>query len=125
MKKLLITLLLFQGITAVISGIELMRTNGLGMPVSFLSNSPFTSFLIPGLILTIIIGGTSLLAAFFLLKNHKFALHASAAGGFGILIWIFTEQYMIHESSFLQVIYFSIGILILTLTMLILKKGKL
>lgn len=124
MKKLLITLLLFLGITAAAGGVQLIRTNGMGMPISSLQNTPFSSFVIPGLILLFIVGGTSLLAAFLHIKNHKYAIEASVTAGFGIQIWIFTELMMIPHASFLQAIYFSLGIIILILSMLQLKKSN-
>ncbi len=116
MRKLLIALLLFLGITAAIGGIQLIRTNGMGMPIDWLSKSPFPNFIIPGFILLFIVGGSSLLAAFLQLKKHKYAIEASVTAGFGILIWIFTELMMIPHASFLQVIYFALGILILILS---------
>lgn len=69
MRALLIVILLFQGLTAFFSGIELIRTNGLGMPEKWLASTPFDSFLIPGIILITVIGGTSLAAAYMLFKK--------------------------------------------------------
>lgn len=123
MRKLLIALLLFLGITAAIGGMQLIRTNGMGMPIDWLSKSPFPNFIIPGFILLLIVGGSSLLAAFLHIKNHKYAIEASVTAGFGILIWIFTELMMIPHASFLQVIYFALGILILILSMFLLRKS--
>lgn len=124
MKKLLIAILLVQGISAVIGGIELIRTNGMGMPLEWLSNSPFDSFLIPGLILTFVVGGTSLAASYFLIKRHKYQHEASAIAGFGILIWIYVQITIVRQASFLQTVYFISGIIILTLTFLLLKGGE-
>lgn len=123
-KIALIALLFIQGLTAVVSGAGLIKTNGLGIPIEWLENSPFDSFLIPGLILSIIVGGTSLIAAFLLFKNHKYSLESAAVAGFVIQIWIFTQIYMLHHSSFLQVIYFSSGTVILIFSILLLKKPK-
>lgn len=123
MKKLLIALLLFLGITASIGGIQLIRTNGMGMPLSSLQNTPFSSFIMPGLILLFIVGGTSLLAAFLHIKNHKYAIESSVTAGFGIQIWVVTELFMLTHKSFLQAIYFTLGIIILILSMFLLKKS--
>lgn len=123
MKKALIALLLFLGLTACIGGVSLITTNGMGMPIAWLSNTPFPNFIIPGLILLFIVGGTSLLAAFLQIKNHKYAIEASVTAGFGILIWIFVELMILPHASFLQAIYFGIGILILILSMFLLKKA--
>lgn len=86
MKKLLVLVLSLQGMTSFFGGIELIRTNGMGMPIEWLANSPFDSFLIPGLILMTVIGGTSFAASYLLLKKHRLQHEASAIAGFGILI---------------------------------------
>ena len=122
MRKLLILILFFLGATAVVGGIQLIRTNGMGMPQEWLATTPFSSFLIPGLILSIIVGGTSLLAILLLIRHHKYGLETSAIAGFGVQIWIFTQIYMLHHASFLQIVYFTTGILILILTILLLRK---
>lgn len=121
MKKILIFILSLQGLSAVAGGEELIRTNGSGMKVEWLANSPFDSFLIPGLLLILVIGGTSLGASFLLIKKHKRELEASTVAGFGILIWIFAQIYMIQMASFLQAVYFASGIIILSLTFEILR----
>jgi len=121
MKKILIGILLLQGISAIFGGVELVRTNGMGMPISWLANSPFNSFLIPGLILMIIVGGTSLSACYLLINNNKYQYESSAIAGFGIQIWIFVQIYLIQQGSLLQAIYFSSGIIILILTIRLLK----
>ncbi len=117
----LIILEIFVGITSASSGVQLVLTNGLGMPIPYLKNSPFTSFLIPGLILIFVVGGLHLLAGFLTLKNKVFKLEISAIAAFGLLIWIFTEMYIIGKSSVLQTLYFSVGILELVLILLIQK----
>jgi hypothetical protein len=114
------------GITAVRGGYSLIATNGLGMPIEFLQSSPFESFLIPGLILLFIVGGSNLIAALLIWRRSKYALEASAVAGFGLLIWIVVEQYIIAHPHVLQLIYFALGTLILIFTMLLLRleKGK-
>ena len=92
---LLAILLLFTGVISVISGIVMIATNGMGMPLAFLEGTAFTSYLIPGLILLIIIAGVTLLAGILLVKKKKGALEAAAASGFGLLIWLFTEALVI------------------------------
>jgi len=120
-KRLLIALEFFVGLTAAWGGIKLLQTGGLGMPVSWLSDSPFSDYTLPALILAVIVGGTNLLSAFLEFRKHTYAAYSSAVAGYGLLIWIFTEMYLLKHASWLQVAYFSIAILILVLTMLLLK----
>lgn len=110
------------GITAVIGGIGLITTNGLGMPLSYLSNSVFPSFVIPGILLAGVVGGSNLLALLLLLRKHKYMLEGAAVGGFGIIIWIFGELYIIGHAHVLQAIYFALGVAMLIMIMLLQKS---
>lgn len=123
MKRILIAILGFLGITSVAGGSHLIITNGSGMPAAWLENSPFSSFFLPGIILVLIIGGLSIASSLFLIKNRPFQFELSAISGFGVLIWIFVQQYIIRQSSFLQIAYFGIGIIILILTFFLLKSS--
>lgn len=122
-RYVLIILELYVGFNSVKGGVGLMQ-NGLGIPLALLKNTPFTSFFLPGLILTFIVGGTQLLAAFMLFKKYTYAYEASFVAGFGIVIWTFTEIFMLRQSHFLQALYFGFGILILVLTLLLLRIKK-
>ena len=111
----------FMAIIAIAGGIGLIATNGLGMPTSNLSTSPFGSYIIPGIILLTIFGGTQALALAALWKRHNKANLATAIAGFGALIWIFVEMYMTHIRHWLQILVFALGIVELSLVMLVLK----
>lgn len=121
LRIVLVILLLTVGLSAVQGAYGLIFKNGLGMPLDFLHNTPFRSYFWPGMILGFIVGGTSLAAVFLTLKNYKYRFEACAVAGFGLLIWLFTELFLLPEHSFLTVIYFVLAIAILALTMLLLK----
>ena len=122
-SKILAILLIFTGVISVISGIMMIVTNGMGLPLTWLEGTVFTSYLIPGLILLIIIAGVTFLAGILLLMRKKGALEASAASGFGLLIWLFTEMYVLTKmgSHFLHAIIFTEALVILIATMILLK----
>lgn len=105
----LIVLTAFNAITAAGGGIAMVATDGLGMPDSFLASGPFRTFLWPGLILLIVVGGTQALAAVLLVARREAALLATAVAGFGLQIWIFGETIMIGGGSWLQLVYFGTG----------------
>ena len=65
MKKLLIFLHAFVGIGALFGGggAVLNPNNPMGISVDVLKNSPFSNFLIPGIILLVVIGFGNLFAA--------------------------------------------------------------
>lgn len=120
-NKLLIRFIaLFEfliGLSAIAGGYGLITTNGLGMPVTLLKNSPFSSYFWPGVILLCIIGGSYTLASLTLLKHTRYMQEMQAVAGFGMLIWIFTELYTIRQPHMLQAIYFGFAILTLIFTL--------
>lgn len=118
MRVFTIILLFFNVISAFYGGIMLTIDPSGGlmqMPASWLSNSPFDSYLIPGLILLIILGIGSLVSAIFAIKRSKSYFKWVVAMGLGLIIWIVTETFMIQVYSGLQLIYGGLGIILLVL----------
>lgn len=71
-RNLLISLLVFLGAGALFGGgILMIAPDGslIGMPVSILRHSPFTDFLIPGVILFVVLGIVPVLLAIALVKQ--------------------------------------------------------
>jgi hypothetical protein len=111
----LIGVSLFHACSAVGGGIGMVVADGLSMPKRLLADSPFSTFLIPGLILLAVVGGTQSAASMLLLHKSPSALLWSAVAGFGMLIWIIAEIAMIHALTWAQLIYVVSGILQLIL----------
>ncbi|MFC5929292.1 hypothetical protein D6T64_20345 [Cryobacterium melibiosiphilum] len=109
LRGLLLGLLYFGAVSAFGGGVLGVFVNGGGVPLDYLEGSPFTSFVGPGLILGIVVGGTQLLAAVTVQRRMPAGLLCSVAAGFGMLIWIFVELAVIREYSVLQTIYFALG----------------
>ena len=109
LRGILIGLLLFGAVSAFAGGILGAILNGGGIPLAYLEGSPFSSYLVPGLVLGLIVGGTQLLGAIGLLRRAEWALIASVVAGFGMVIWIFVEIAVIREYSALQTVYFALG----------------
>lgn len=120
LKLLLLTILLFVGITSVLGGYGLI-SGSTKLPVQLLEKTPFFSYFWPGMILAFVVGGTHLVAALLTIRNHRQWHEASATAGFAILIWIFVELYMMQHSFFLQLVYFTLGITTLVLTAILCK----
>ena len=110
----LFVLTLVVGLLAVPCGIVLI-INGLGMPRSILAATPFDSFLIPGLVLTVVVGGTLLGAAWLIRVRHPRAWLASLAAGVILLGWIVIESVMIADGRGLQVFILVTALLIIGL----------
>ena len=95
----------------------MLFTDGLGMPASLLDRSPFSSFIVPALILFVAIGGTHALAAVLLLRRRASSLLWAAVAGFAMIIWILVETVIIQGFSWLQGIYFTTGVAELVLVL--------
>ena len=118
--RTLLVFALFGALSAFTGAFIAIFLNGGGVPVAYLKNTPFTSYLVPGLILGVVVGGTQLAAAVALLTKQDTALLLSAFAGFGMLLWIFVELVMIQQYSWLQSAYFSLGGLELILVLVLL-----
>jgi hypothetical protein len=106
---------LFHCLSAVGGGIGMVVADGLSMPKSLLADSPVSTFLLPGLILALVVGGTQTLAFVRLLQRRQSALLWSAVAGFGMVIWIIAEIGFIHSLMWAQLIYVISGLLQLLL----------
>lgn len=113
-------LFLFGAVSSLAGAVLAIGANGGGVPVAYLTNSPFSSYVVPGLILGVVVGGTQLAAAIALLARRRTALLFSAVAGFGMLIWIFVELAIIRQYSWLQAAYFILGGLELILVLALL-----
>jgi hypothetical protein len=113
--KVSIASLLFLGIGALAGGIALvMQPDGsiMHFEASILAGSPFTDFLVPGLILGGLFGVGSLVTAAMGLRRHPLAPFLAFAIGCGQMIWIVIELAIIKEFSFLHPLMFVTGLVI-------------
>jgi len=119
-KVFLIVMLGFLALTTIAGGIALI-TDSMGMPVELLEGSPFSSYTIPGLSLAVIVGGSASFAAVLLFRKNKFSYLFSAAAGIVIMFFEFVEVQAVGTidglGQFLQIFYFSLGMLIVVLSM--------
>ncbi len=90
-------------------------------PPDILSTTPFTTFVIPGLILGFIVGGTQFLGAIMLWLNARLQYEAAALAGFTLLIWMCTEIFMIPSHHWIQIVYLVFAMITLAATMFFLK----
>jgi hypothetical protein len=116
--RVLTVLLWFGAASAVGGGVLGVFANGAGVPLAYLKSTPFDSYLLPGLLLGIVVGGTQLVAAILLQRRHPYGLLAAAIAGFGMVVWIFVELAVISEYSPLQTLYLAVGVVQLILVLL-------
>ena len=115
MYRVLVVLAIFSAVSAIGGGIGMVAADGLAMPKAMLTDTPFATFVIPGLILALLVGGTQMVATILLLARRESAMVWSAVAGFGMLIWIITEISFIHTLMWAQTIYLVSGLLQLVL----------
>jgi hypothetical protein len=104
-------------IGALCGGLVLMiapRGEIMPLPLSALADSPFDTYLVPGLILFAVLGLGPLVAARLAWLRHPLAPTAAVVVGAGLLIWIAIEVAIIGYSNEppLQVIYAVLGVAI-------------
>ncbi|WP_445492853.1 hypothetical protein [Niallia sp. 03133] len=133
--KLLELLHLILGIGGIYGGISLIiKPNGdlLHLPLSLLSQSPFSNFIIPGIILLTLFGISPIIiscALFFkwngtsisilsIFSDKHWSWNFSLYIGFALIIWINIQVYLMKSFSNIQLIYFFLGIVILLITLL-------
>ena len=108
-------LLVLLSLLAIAGGVALVaKPDGsvMGLPVSMLAGSPFSDFLIPGLILGGLFGVGSAVVAVIGLRSWRIAPFAAFAIGCGQMIWIVVELAIIKGVSILHPICFGIGLAI-------------
>lgn len=103
-----------MGLIAVPCGV-LLIVNGLGMSEDVLDRSPFNTFLVPGLLLAVVVGGSLLVAAWLAWSRHPRAGLAGMAAGTILLGWIVVEAIMISGGRALQALVLVWALVILAL----------
>jgi hypothetical protein len=131
---LLIALQFLLGFGAFVSGTLLVAIPDgslMQMPLSMLEYSPFSTFLIPGIILFTLLGIYPLAVAYSLwqkpnwrwpevinpFKSMHWSWASSLAAGVILLTWIIVEMLMLRSIAFLHILYFVWGLALILLTL--------
>jgi len=93
-----------------------------GTTTGLLANSPFSNFLIPGLFLLIVHGVGNLFCALLSFQRLNIASIAGMLLGTTLLLWIIFQVIWIGLISFLQPLFFVIGIIEVILGFIIYSK---
>jgi hypothetical protein len=113
--KTTIALLVLLGIGALAGGAALVAQPDGGVmqfDTELLAGSPFSDFLIPGLVLGGLFGIGSLVVAAMGVARFRLAPFLAFAIGCGQMVWIVVELAIIRELSFLHPTFFLVGMAI-------------
>jgi len=107
---------LFVALTAVLGGITVAA--GVDkFPPAWLTGTVFSSYLIPGLILGVVVGGSATVATFAMLRNRDAGTLLSALAGGILLGWLVGERLILPPVAFspqfwwLEAIYVAAGLM--------------
>ena len=121
MRRALVVLCLFSGLTCIWGGLELViKPDGslVGLPVSLLRYSPFENFLLPGLLLGVVVGGACLVAGVLQLAPRKSVANgASMVAGVVLATWITVEMALLRTFHWLHGVYLALAIAITVLAL--------
>jgi hypothetical protein len=110
-----LVLLFFLGISALPPAIAMLADpsgNMMGLPQGMLDQTPFTSFLIPAILLGLFIGILSLLFALLVIKKHALQAWMIMFQGGVLLVWMTAEVVMNLYYPLLTLPYYMIAILL-------------
>jgi hypothetical protein len=110
--KVTLALLTLLGLGALAGGIALVvEPDGsiMHFDPALLAGSPFSDYLVPGLILGGLFGIGSFVVAVLGLRHQRLAPFLAFAIGCGQMIWITVELVVIREPSFLHPTFFGVG----------------
>lgn len=132
---LLIFLIFFQGVSGLFGGLGLITDPSgeqLQMPLTFLEGTPFSNYIIPGIILFLILGCFPVLVGFGLFRqpdwewaeqlnvyrDQHWAWTFSLYTAIALIIWIDVQIMMIGYGHFIQSFYAFLGAGILIVALL-------
>ena len=92
----------------------LIEAGGRGQfPLEWLQNTPFSDYTIPALILAIVVGGSSLIAAVLVFTGHEVGVLASIVAGLIMAGYTVVEVVMLRQGvSWIEGLYFGLGLVI-------------
>jgi hypothetical protein len=112
-------------VTAIVSGMLLIISPDgriIPLPLDLLTDTPFRNYLLPGIILAGIVGGTNLLAVYYNLKKHPRRYGWAITGGAVLVGWILAQITLVRTLNWLQFAYISTGVLVILIAWQL--KGK-
>ncbi|HNT54197.1 MAG TPA: hypothetical protein PKG95_05755 [Anaerolineaceae bacterium] len=119
----------FIALTAIGGGAALiLGAEGERFPLEWLQGSIFKNYTIPGLLLAVVVGGSSLLAGITMIRKQKAGPWAAMAAGLSMMGFISGEFLILKQvppgPTPIELFYFGLGLVILILGGLLWLKKK-
>jgi len=96
----------------------------LHMPTDILQGSPFKDFLIPGIFMLGVNGLGSLAGAVLCFIHSRYSAISGLILGIGLVVWITVQLLTTGLISWMQPVYFSIGLVEIILGLLIMRRMR-
>lgn len=121
--RALILALALQGLSGLAGGFGLIADPSgaaLGIPLEWLRGSPFTDYLVPGIVLLTVLGIGPLIAAWGLRTKRPWSVPGALLIGVTLLVWIGVEIAVVgyQPEPPLQLVYAALGVAIVVLSRL-------
>jgi hypothetical protein len=117
-KMVASVLLLFNGLAALYGGLILVVSPGgrdLGLSLALLKDTPFDSFLIPGIVLFISNGLASVFVLSAILSQNKQWAGWVVLQGCILITWILVQMALIRTANMLHAVLGTVGVLLIVI----------
>lgn len=114
-RHLLLAVLIFNSLSAIGGGLGLI-VGVLDPSLSWLEGTIFPDYVIPGILLAGVVGGSALAAVIEQSAKKPYATGTALLSGFIMCAWIVNQIAFTQQYSWLQLIYFTLGGLVVSLT---------
>lgn len=105
----------FAAVSALAGAVMVVTGWPYQFPMSWLEGTPFSSYLIPGLILGLVVGGSATVAAIATIRRPDEGALASIIAGCVMAGWIVGEILILQRYTPLQAVYFVNGAVMVAL----------
>lgn len=111
-RRLLIGLAAFSTLSAVGGGLGLIARpgNDAYLPLELLRYTPFASFVVPGLLLAIAVGGSSLTCTICAWRRSRATIDVTLIAGGALSLWILAEVALLRAFHVLHAVYGGLGL---------------
>lgn len=126
MRLLLLLFTGFMAVTALSCGFLLLyQPDGslLDLPADLQPYLPFHSYILPGLVLTVVVGGSNLLALIFTGTHNGSAYRLTLLSALLVIAWVVVQMLFFQFYHWLQVLFLLIGFLMVLLSFQLMGKA--